>query len=181
MPLTGNGHPKKMRNRKWDFVIRPRRLKLHEESFDSKSIILKGNQDNQLQLKMAHSRRSELSNSLFITELLTTWRKETSCDSPYIQGFSQRNLISSTTPKTDESMPRVIKSFRDFSNAIHPSPFGYLDAVSEAHQYLERIVWHDSCWNIVTYLLCCYQYNNSNLHHKQADSHYCFEMIMNNW
>ncbi|KAK2364309.1 Protein phosphatase 2C family protein [Trifolium repens] len=34
----------------------------------------------------------------------------------------------------------AMNSFRHFSNAIHPSPFRYFDVVSEAHQYLERIV-----------------------------------------
>ncbi|KAK2363451.1 Protein phosphatase 2C family protein [Trifolium repens] len=53
--------------------------------------------------------------------------------------FDKKPELNPTVMPVVTSVP-AIDSFRNFSDAIHPSLFRYLDVVSEAHQYLEMIV-----------------------------------------
>ncbi|XP_045805979.1 probable protein phosphatase 2C 43 [Trifolium pratense] len=53
--------------------------------------------------------------------------------------FDKNPELNPTVMPVVTSVPGI-DSFRGFDDAIHPSPFRYLDDVSEAHQYLETIV-----------------------------------------
>ncbi|KAK2363503.1 Protein phosphatase 2C family protein [Trifolium repens] len=53
--------------------------------------------------------------------------------------FDKKPELNPTVMPVVTSVP-AIDSFRNFSDAILPSPFRYLDVVSEAHQYIEMIV-----------------------------------------
>ncbi|XP_045797427.1 probable protein phosphatase 2C 43 [Trifolium pratense] len=53
--------------------------------------------------------------------------------------FDKKPELNPTVMPVVTSMPGI-DSFRGFDDSIHPSPFRYLDDVSEAHQYLETIV-----------------------------------------
>ncbi|KAK2363460.1 Protein phosphatase 2C family protein [Trifolium repens] len=53
--------------------------------------------------------------------------------------FDKKPYLNMTVMPVVTSVPGI-NSFRDFSDAIHPSPFRYLDVVSEELPYLERIV-----------------------------------------
>jgi hypothetical protein len=55
--------------------------------------------------------------------------------------FDKKPYLNPTVMPVVTSVPGI-NSFRDFSDAIHPSPLRYLDldVVSTAHQYLQRIV-----------------------------------------
>ncbi|PNX86465.1 putative protein phosphatase 2C 43-like protein, partial [Trifolium pratense] len=53
--------------------------------------------------------------------------------------FDKKPELNPTVRPVVTSVPGI-DSFRGFSDEIHPSPFRYLDVVSEAHQYLEKIV-----------------------------------------